>query len=84
MLMNQCQDLEVKTSLSAVKEKQILKYTDPSYPNYVNADDKKVIYFIKDAIPNVPREAQKLRSIRGSGAMMLDDLGILKEILKNG
>ena len=53
--------IEVKSSLGAVKEKQIPKYTDPSDPNYVNAHNRKVIYFIEDDVPKALKEIQKLK-----------------------
>lgn len=67
-----------------MKEKQILKYTDPSNLNYVNPNNKQVIFFIKDTVPNVPVEAKKLQAIKDSGAMVINDMDALKEILKNG
>lgn len=76
--------IEVKASLGAVKEKQIPKYMDPSHLNYVNSDNKKVIYFIEDATPKVPKEAQKLQKIKDSGAIVINNIDDLKEILKNG
>ena len=76
--------IEVKSSLGAVKEKQIPKYTDPSNPNYVNSHNRKVIYFIEDAIPKVPKEIQKLEKIKSSNIIIVDNIDDLKEILKNG
>ena len=70
--------------MGAVKEKQIPKYTDPSHPNYVNSNNRKVIYFIEDSIPKVPKEAQKLQKIKDSNAIVVNNIDDLKEILKNG
>ena len=76
--------IEVKKSLGAVKEKQIPKYTDPFCPKYVNAYDKKVIYFIQDTTPKVPKEVQKLQLIKDSNIIIVDNVDKLKEILRNG
>lgn len=76
--------IEVKASLAVVKEKQIPKYTDPLHPNYVNSDNKKIIYFIEDTTTKVPTAAKKLQKIKEANAIVVTTLEDLKEILKNG
>ena len=47
------QIIEVKKSLNSVREKQILKYTQPTNELYLNFSNKKVVVFIYEKVDNV-------------------------------
>ena len=47
------QIIEVKKSLNSVREKQILKYTQPTNELYLNISNKKDVIFIYEKVDNV-------------------------------
>ena len=75
--------VEVKKSTSAIDMKQLKKYTDPNNENYLNYNNKQIVYYIDEEINmDAPGVAEKINEIKQSGAIVVNSLEELGEVMK--
>ncbi|WP_313340445.1 hypothetical protein [Lacrimispora sp.] len=75
--------IEVKASISSVKEKQLYKYIDSSKNTYINTGNKKAILYIGEPIDMAnPNNVKLLERIKDMGVTVVNDINELKGLVK--
>lgn len=75
--------IEVKKSTSAIDLEQVDKYTNINNKNYLNYDNKIIIYYIDEPIDMSDKfAAEKIEKIQGSKILIVNSLEELGGILK--
>ena len=75
--------IEVKASISSVKEKQLYKYIDSSKNTYINTGNKQAILYIDEPIDMTnPNNAKLLEKIKDMGINVVNDINELKGMVK--
>ena len=75
--------IEVKKSISSVKEIQFEKYINLSYEKYMNIKNKQVILYIDEPIDyNSIKAVEKIDVIKSKGVIVINNLEELKGVLK--
>lgn len=75
--------IEVKASISSVKEKQLYKYIDSSKNAYINTGNKQAILYIDEPIDMTnPNNVKLLEQIKDIGVTVVNDINELKGMVK--
>ena len=75
--------IEVKKSVSPIKEKQFYKYINYDEEEYINILNKKVILYIDEAMKNFSmQDKKKLESIEKMGVTIVNGLEELRGMLE--
>lgn len=75
--------IEVKASISSVKEKQLYKYIDSSKNAYINTGNKQAILYIDEPIDMTnPNNVKLLEQIKDLGVTVVNDINELKGMVK--
>ncbi len=74
--------IEVKKSISSVKDGQLYKYIDSTNNMYLNAQNKKVILYIDEVIDLTnPNNVKLIEKIEGMGITVVNSIGQLKGVV---
>lgn len=75
--------IEVKASISSVKEKQLYKYIDSSKNTYINTGNKQAILYIGEPIDMAnPNNVKLLERIKDMGVTVVNDINELRGMVK--